>query len=147
VTTDLTDFQFNTQIAAMIELTNELMRHKDGELVGTPEWRFAVKTLVSLLAPSAPHLAEEMWQMLGEEYSVHTAPWPEWDESMTVDAMVEIAIQVNGKARDRINVASDASEESVRAQALDSERVQSHLAGRPPKKIIFVPGRLINIVG
>jgi leucyl-tRNA synthetase len=147
VTTDLTDFQFNTQIAAMIELTNELMRHKDGELVGTPEWRFAVKTLVSLLAPSAPHLAEEMWQTLGEEYSVHIAPWPEWDESMTIDAMVEIAIQVNGKARDRINVASDASEEAVRAQALDSERVQSHLAGRPPKKVIYVPGRLINIVG
>ena len=73
VSTDLADFQFNTQIAAMIELTNELMRHKDTRLVGTPEWRFAVETLVSLLAPSAPHLGEEMWQMLGQNYSVHTS--------------------------------------------------------------------------
>jgi leucyl-tRNA synthetase len=147
VTADLTDFQFNTQIAAMIELTNELMRHKDGEIVGTTEWRFAVTTLVALLAPSAPHLGEEMWQMLGQEYSVHTAPWPEWDEAMTIDATVEIAIQVNGKARDRISVPSDATETLVRSMALESERVQNHLQGREPKKVIYVPGRLLNIVG
>jgi leucyl-tRNA synthetase len=147
VSTDLAEFQFNTQIAAMIELTNELMRHKDSDLVGTPEWRFAVNTLVALLAPSAPHLGEEMWQMLGQDYSVHTSPWPDWDEAMTVDATVEIAIQVNGKARDRINVPSDATEEAVRVLALASERVQVHLDGRAPKKVIYVPGRLINIVG
>jgi leucyl-tRNA synthetase len=147
VTADLADFQFNTQIAAMIELTNELMRHRDSELTATADWRFAVTTLVSLLAPSAPHVAEEMWEILGNPYSVHTAAWPEFEEAMTVDATVEIAIQVNGKARDRIEVSSDAGEETVRERALASERVQAHLEGRIPKKVIYVPGRLINIVG
>jgi leucyl-tRNA synthetase len=147
VTADLAEFQFNTQIAAMIELTNELMRHRDSELPRTPEWRFAVSTIVSLLAPSAPHLGEEMWEKLGYPYSVHTTPWPDFDESLTIDAVVEIAVQVNGKARDRIEVPNDASEELVRERALASERVQHHLGGRAPKKVIFVPGRLINIVG
>ena len=104
VTRDLNEFQFNTQIAAMIELTNELMKIKDTDVVGTPEWRFAVTSIVSLLSPSAPHLGEEMWEMLGEPYSVHTQPWPTYDEALTVDAEVEIAIQVNGKPRDRITV-------------------------------------------
>jgi leucyl-tRNA synthetase len=131
----------------MIELANELRRLRETDLVGTPEWRFAVTTLVSLLAPSAPHLGEEMWQMLGEEYSVHTSDWPVWDEALTVEATVEIAIQVNGKPRDRISVASDATEDVVRELALASERVQAHLNGRSPKKVIYVPGRLINIVG
>jgi len=147
VTTDLTEFQFNTQIAAMIELTNELMRLRDTDLVGTKEWRFAVTTLVSLLAPSAPHVAEEMWEMLGHEYSIHTAEWPSWDEALTIDAMVEIAIQVNGKPRDRISVPNDATEDAVRELAMASERVRAHLDGRSPKKVIYVPGRLINIVG
>jgi leucyl-tRNA synthetase len=147
VSNDLAGFQFNTQIAAMIELANELMRVKDSDLPGTPEWRFAVTTLVSLLAPSAPHLAEELWEMLGNVYSVHTAEWPVWDEALTIDALVEIALQVNGKARDRITVVSDASEESVRTAALASPRVQQHLNGREPQKVIYVPGRLINIVG
>jgi leucyl-tRNA synthetase len=147
VTTDLTEFHFNTQIAAMIELTNELMRLRETDLVGTKEWRFAVTTLVALLAPSAPHVAEEMWEMLGQEYSVHTSEWPAWDEALTVDATVEIAIQVNGKPRDRISVPNDATEDAVRELALASDRVQAHLDGRSPKKVIYVPGRLINIVG
>jgi leucyl-tRNA synthetase len=147
VTNDLEQFQFNTQIAAMIEMTNDLMRQRDSDLVGTPEWRFAVTTLVSLLAQSAPHLGEEMWELLGQPYSVHTQPWPEFDEALTVDAQVEIAIQVNGKPRDRITVPSDATEEQVTSLALASERVQAHMQGREPKKIIYVPNRLINIVG
>jgi leucyl-tRNA synthetase len=124
-----------------------LMRLRDSALVGTKEWRSAVTTLVSLLAPSAPHVAEEMWELLGREYSIHTAEWPAWDEALIVEATVEIAIQVNGKPRDRISVSNDANEDAVREQALASERVQAHLDGRTPKKVIYVPGRLINIVG
>ena len=123
------------------------MKIKDTEVVGTPEWRFAVTSIVSLLAPSAPHLGEEIWEMLGEPYSVHTQPWPTYDEALTVDAEVEIAIQVNGKPRDRITVGLETTEAEVTAAALASERVQAHLQGREPKKIIYVPGRLINIVG
>lgn len=147
VTQDIEQFQFNTQIAAMIEMTNELMRHRDSDLVGTPEWRFAITNLVSILAQSAPHLGEEMWELLGQPYSVHTQPWPDFDEALTVDAQVEIAIQVNGKPRDRITVANDATEEQVTELALASDRVQTHLQGRTPKKVIYVPNRLINIVG
>ena len=147
VSHDLDNFQFNTQIAAMIELTNELMRIKDTGIAGTPEWRFAATTLVSLLSPSAPHLAEEMWEMLGQPYSVHTAPWPTWDEAVTVDQMVEIAIQVNGKARERIVVPNGSDEAFVRSQALAVPKIKAHLDGREPKKVIYVAGRLINIVG
>jgi leucyl-tRNA synthetase len=147
VTTDLTEFQFNTQIAAMIELANELMRHKDTELVKTTTWREAVETLVLLLAPSAPHISEEMWEMLGREYSVHTQPWPAWDEALTVDDQIEIVIQVNGKPRDRITVPNGIEEAEVRQLAMSSEKVSTNLAGREPRKVIYVPGRLVNIVG
>jgi leucyl-tRNA synthetase len=147
VTNDLTEFQFNTQIAAMIELTNELMRHKDSDLVGAAAWSEAVETLVLLLAPSAPHISEEMWEMLGREYSVHTQPWPEWDDALTTDDQIEIVIQVNGKPRDRITVPNGVEEAEVRQLAMSSEKVASNLAGREPKKVIYVPGRLINIVG
>ena len=147
VTNDLIGFQFNTQIAAMIELANELMRHKDSPLVGTPAWIDAVETLVSLLAPSAPHLGEEMWQMLGRPYSVHVQPWPEWDDSLTIDEQIEIVIQVNGKPRDRITVPNGADEASIRQLAMSSEKVMANLGGREPRKVFYVPGRLINVVG
>ena len=147
MTTDLSDFQFNTQIAAMIELANELMRLRETDLPATPEWRFAVESLVSLLAPSAPHRAEEMWEQLGKPYSIHTQPWPQWDDALTVDANVEIVVQVNGKPRDRVLVSAGSAQETVESQALVSDKVMAHLQGRSPKKIIFVPDRLINFVG
>jgi leucyl-tRNA synthetase len=147
VTTDMGEFQFNTQIAAMIELANELMRVKDTDLPQTPEWRFAVETLVSLVAPSAPHRAEEMWEQLGMPYSVHTQPWPAWDEALTIDQTVEIVVQVNGKPREKLVVANGAGQSTVESEALALPKVIDHLGGRSPKKIIFVPNRLINIVG
>jgi leucyl-tRNA synthetase len=131
----------------MIELANELMRHKDTELVKTTTWREAVETLVLLLAPSAPHISEEMWEMLGREYSVHTQPWPAWDEALTIDDQIEIVIQVNGKPRDRITVPNGIEEAEVRQLAMSSEKVSTNLAGREPRKVIYVPGRLVNIVG
>jgi leucyl-tRNA synthetase len=123
------------------------MRQKDGPLVGTSTWREAVESLVSLLAPSAPFLGEEMWQMLGREYSVHLQPWPTWDDALTIDEQVEIVIQVNGKPRDRITVPNGTEEAAVRTLAMSSEKVTSHLGGREPKKVIYVPCRLINFVG
>ena len=78
---------------------------------------------------------------------LNPSAWPTWDESLTIEEMIEIAIQVNGKARDRITVAHDAAEETVRETALASDRVRQHLAGRTPSKVIYIPGRLINIVG
>jgi leucyl-tRNA synthetase len=147
VTHDLGVFQFNTQIAAMIEMTNELMRLKDSALPGGPTWRFAVETLVSLVAPSAPYRAEEMWQALGMPYSVHTQPWPAWDEALTIDAMVEIVIQINGKPRDHLTVPAGSDQAAVEQAALGLPKIVANLDGRAPKKIIYVPDRLLNIVG
>ncbi|HQY31383.1 MAG TPA: leucine--tRNA ligase, partial [Thermomicrobiales bacterium] len=147
VTNDLTSFQFNTQIAAQIELANELMRLKDTELPSTPEWRTAVETLVSLLAPSAPHRGEELWEQLGMPYSVHTQPWPTWEEELTIDQQVELVIQVNGKPRERLTVPNGIEQSEAEQLALALPKVQSFLDGRPPRKVIYVANRLINIVG
>jgi leucyl-tRNA synthetase len=147
VTHDLGVFQFNTQIAAMIEMTNELMRLKDSALPGGSTWRYAVETLVSLVAPSAPYRAEEMWQVLGMPYSVHSQPWPAWDEALTIDAMVEIVIQINGKPRDHLTVPAGSDQAAVEQAALGLPKIVANLDGRAPKKIIYVPDRLLNIVG
>jgi leucyl-tRNA synthetase len=146
VTHDLEQFQFNTQVAAMMELTNELMRLREGPVTATPEWREAVETLVQLLSPSAPYAAEELWELLGKPYSIHLQPWPEWDEALLAERTVEIVVQVNGKMRDRITIPADATEEEATRRALATERVAGMLNGGSARKVIYVPGRLVNVV-
>ena len=100
-----------------------------------------------MVAPIAPHLAEELWtNVRGHAYSIHTQPWPEVDEAAAADEQITLIVQVNGKVRDRITVDVHISEEDARAFALASEAVQKQLEGVQPKKIIVVPGRLVNIV-
>ncbi|MFM7687521.1 MAG: class I tRNA ligase family protein, partial [Actinomycetota bacterium] len=102
--------------------------------------------LVQLLAPMAPHIAEELWQRLGNEHSVSMSPFPVADPALLVADTVEYPVQVNGKVRGRITVAADAAGDAVQALALADERVQAALAGQAPKKVIVVPGRMVNIV-
>jgi leucyl-tRNA synthetase len=102
---------------------------------------------VRMLAPLAPHVAEELWRGLGHGESVAQAPWPEADPGLLSEDSISLVVQVNGKKRDEIRVSADASEEAVREAALASENVRKHLGGREPKKVIVVPGRLVNIVG
>jgi len=99
-----------------------------------------------LLAPFAPHLAEELWERLGGPYSVHQQPWPAWDAAQVVAGTVTLVVQVNGKVRDRIQVPSDVDDDTVRALALASETVQRYLEGREPRQVIVVPGKLVNVV-
>jgi leucyl-tRNA synthetase len=146
VTTDLSDFQFNTMVAALIEFVNELMRRKDGPEANAPEWRAALETLVLLMAPSTPYVAEEMWELLGKPYSVHQQAWPGFDAELAKDDVAEIAVQVNGKVRERMLLALDASQDEAMSAALASEKVREHVGGREPKRIIYVPGRLLNII-
>jgi leucyl-tRNA synthetase len=146
VTTDLEDFQFNTMVAALIEYVNELKRLRSTQIAETTLWREALETLVLLMAPSTPYAAEELWERLGNPYSVHQQDWPTYDEALTVERVVELVVQVNGKVRDKLTIAVDASEEQARDQALASERVREHLGGKAPTKIVYVPGRLINLV-
>ena len=100
-----------------------------------------------LLSPFAPHLAEELWRHLGHTTSAALAAWPEADPARLVRTAIRLAVQVNGKRRDEIEVPADADEQAIRSAALASEHVQRHLDGRSPKKVIVVPGRLVNVVG
>jgi leucyl-tRNA synthetase len=146
VTTDLDEFQFNTMVAALIEYVNELMKLRETALIHTPEWREALETLVLLMAPSTPYVAEELWQRLGMPYSVHHQSWPEFELALTQDDAVEVVVQVNGKVRDRLLLPVGLPEDDARARVLAQPRIAEAIAGREPRKVIYVPGRLINIV-
>jgi leucyl-tRNA synthetase len=108
--------------------------------------REAAEKLCLMLSPLAPHLAEELWQQLGHEKTLAYEKWPEADESLIGEEEITIVIQVNGKKRDELRVGAGTSAEELERLALDSERVQAVLAGQPAKKIIVVPGRLVNVV-
>jgi leucyl-tRNA synthetase len=148
VTTDLDEFQFNTMVAALIEYVNELMRLQVREtaLVRTPAWREAIETLVLLMAPSTPYVAEELWERLGMPYSVHQQAWPSYDPALTQANEVEVVVQINGKVRDRLMLPVDLAENDARTRALAQPKIAEAVNGREPRKVIYVPGRLINIV-
>jgi leucyl-tRNA synthetase len=133
-------FALNTPIAAVMELVNEISREPDD-----PGARFAAETAVSLVQPYAPHIAEELWEVLGGA-RLWEQPWPVADEAMLERKTVEIVLQVNGKLRDRLQVPVSIAEEELVALARASERVQAHLDGGEPRKTIVVPGKLVNFV-
>jgi leucyl-tRNA synthetase len=133
-------FQFNTPIAAVMELVNELGREPED-----PAARFAAETAVTLIQPYAPHIAEELWERLGHE-RLWDQPWPQADATLLERETFELVIQVNGRVRDRVEVSADASEEELVAQAKASPRVRSYLDGAEIRKEIVVPGKLVNLV-
>jgi leucyl-tRNA synthetase len=133
-------FSFHTPIAAVMELVNEIQRNPDD-----PAARFATETAVSLVQPYAPHVAEELWQVLGHERLWETA-WPVADPVLLVEEQVEIVVQVNGKLRDRLHVPAGTPEQELLELALASDRVQAHLEAREPRKTIVVPDRLVSLV-
>ncbi len=133
-------FQFNTPIAAVMELVNELGRAPED-----PAARFAAETAVTLIQPYAPHIAEELWSRLGRE-RLWDHPWPEADPALLERETFELVIQVNGRVRDRVEVSAGASEEELVAQAKGSARVQEFLDGKEIRKEIVVPGKLVNLV-
>ena len=140
VTDDLEAMRFNTAISKLMVCTRELAT------LG-PLSRECSETLVLLLAPMAPHIAEELWRKLGHSESLAYETWPSADPALLTESTQRLAVQVNGKRRDEIEVPADAEEEVIRGAALASEKVQKHLQGREPRKLIIVPGRLVNIVG
>lgn len=146
VTEDYEHFKFNTMIAALMAFSNTLAQAKTTSVYGTAAWDEAITTLLLLLAPATPHIAEELWAQLGKPYSIHTQAWPQADPELVKAEMIELPIQVNGKVRDRITVAADADEQVVQAAALASPQVQKWLNGRTVRKVIVVPRRLVNIV-
>ncbi len=143
VTADLEKFKFNTAIAKLMTLTNELSDHLDAPDAEVAE---TIRALVKMLAPSAPFITEELWHRIGGEGSVHKAHWPVAEASLVALDTVTMVVQVNGKVRDRIEVAADIDEDGMRAAAQGSDKVQRHLDGTQVVKTIVRPPKLINIV-
>ncbi|MBF9059611.1 leucine--tRNA ligase [Rhodobacterales bacterium HKCCSP123] len=142
VTNGVESFGFNAAIAKLYAFTNSLGK----SAAGAEAKRRAAKTLAQLMSPMTPHLAEEVWAMLGGEGLIANAPWPVADEAMLVSDTVTLPIQINGKRRSEITVAKDATKEEVEKHALADDAVQKALAGGQPKKLIVVPGRIVNVV-
>jgi leucyl-tRNA synthetase len=133
-------FQFHTPISAVMELVNELIKD-----TSAPDARFAAETAVSLIQPYAPHVAEELWQVLGHE-RLWEQPWPQADPALLERNTFELVVQVNGKVRDRFEVDAALAEDELVERALQSEKVRAHLDGKQVRKTIVVPGRLVNLV-
>jgi len=146
VTEDIEKMRFNTMLAALMEFTNYLSKVKQDAGVTEEEWNEAVETLLVLLAPSAPHITEELWQHIGNKYSIHNQDWPQWDEALTKEEQITLVVQVNGKLRDKTTASVQITEEEAKEKALSSQRVKAHIDGRDIIKVIYVPGKLVNIV-
>jgi leucyl-tRNA synthetase len=145
VTRDYETFEFNTIVSALMELSNEMIKDKPA-LWDEPVWQEAVEIYLKMLAPVAPHITEELWSLLEKPYSIHQQSWPEVDEDAARADEIVLILQVNGKLRDRISMPAGISDDEARKVALANEQVQKHLAGRMPRQVIVVPGKLVNIV-
>ena len=146
VTDDIDELHFNTAISKLMELTNALIRERESGLAGTEAYAEAVDVLLKLLAPIAPHVAEELWERRGHPYSIHVQPWPVADPALVAAETIELPVQVDGKLRDRLVVTPDTPADEIERMALASEHVQRYLAGRAPARVIQIPGRLVNVV-
>jgi len=138
VSDDIDAFKFNTAVASFMSLFNDL-----GDRSVTRE---QLKKIIIVLGPFAPHLMNECWEYLGEAGLVEEQSWPEFDESLLVKDEVEMGVQVNGKVRGSIRLAPQADEAVAKALALAEENVQKHLEGKEVVKVVYVPGRILNIV-
>ncbi len=146
VTTDTEKFQFNTSIARLMELLNAIGKYQASANKNDALLRSTVETFLLLYAPYAPHFTEELWERMGNDYSIFNQAWPVCDESKLVKDTVEIAVQINGQVKFRVNIAPDASSEDVEKIVKDDSHLEAALAGRSIVKFIYVKGRLANIV-
>ena len=147
VTADLSEkFGFNTAIAALMELINEMYKYKELDTRNDGIIREGIETIVTILAPFTPHIGEELWTMIGKEGSVFNISWPKYDESALVQDEVEVIVQVNGKLRDKISMDANIAREDMEKIALESEKVKAAIEGKNVVKVIAVPKKLVNIV-
>lgn len=137
-------YQYNTAISGIMELVNGIYAYPEEADRGTLAQ--AIETVIVLLAPFAPHITEELWRNIGHTDSVHAQPWPTYDESALVLAEVEIAVQINGKVRHKAVVPADADKEAIEAQVMAEEKVRQLVDGKTVRKVIVIPGKLVNIV-
>lgn len=147
ITKDAEEFQFNTSIAKSMELLNGLYKYDaDVENKNMTLFRAAIEDMIKLLSPFAPHFAEEMWEKLGGAYSIFNEKWPSWDEEALVKDVVEIAIQVNGKVKGRMEISSSAEQQEIEKMVIENDEVKPMLEGKQIVKVIVIKNRLVNIV-
>ena len=146
VTEHYDELRFNTAVAFLMELANTMQDYLQGGGVRDAGWNDAVRTLIKLLNPLAPHVCEEMWERLGEKGLLTDQEWPAFDAAAAVEPRVVLVVQVAGKVRERIEIESGLSEEEAVKVALASDKVRRALNGRGPTKVIYVKDRLINLV-
>jgi leucyl-tRNA synthetase len=145
VTREIESFSFNTYLASIMEFTNTMAKHKP-EIYGSNAWITGVKTLLLLLAPAAPHITEEIWSRSGFGYSIHNQSWPEFNPELAAEDTVEIVLQINGKIREKITIPINSTEDEVKEIALQNPAIKQLIEGKPLRKVIIVPDRLVNIV-
>ncbi len=143
---DLDKFKFNTAIASLMELTNHLNRVWADSSIDAKTWRECTKKLMLMLAPMAPHMTEELWEMNGHPYSIHQQEFPTWDDDLAAEDVITLVLQVNGKVRDKIEVPAGIEESEAQALALASTKIQGFVEGKSVVKSVYVPGRLVNVV-
>jgi leucyl-tRNA synthetase len=143
---DIDNFEFNTVISGLMELTNQIASSRDAGLAGSDSFERAIEALLLMMAPPTPHIAEELWARMDKPYSIHNQPWPEFDPELAKEDEITLVIQVNGKVRDRITAAAGISDDEARKLALASEAARRFIGDKKPHEIIVVPGRLVNIV-
>jgi leucyl-tRNA synthetase len=129
-----------------MEFTNYLGKARDEKAVSIESFAEATRTLMLLLAPTAPHLAEELWERTGNTYSIHSQHFPQWDEKLASDEEFTLVIQVNGKLRDKVNTSININANEARDLALGRDKVKEYIKDATPVKVFYVPGKLINIV-
>jgi leucyl-tRNA synthetase len=146
VTADFERLRFNTMLASLMEFSNYLSKVKERGHVSSSAWREAIRCFLILLAPTAPHLAEEIWARIGHPYTIHSQPWPEYDQKLAEEEEITLVIQVNGKLRDKLVVPASISEAEAKETALNRERVKAYIDGKKLARVIYVPRRVVNIV-
>jgi len=145
VTTNFENFKFNTIISALMEMTNNLHKYRE-TVYGSAAWDEAISVMLRLMAPVTPHIAEELWAKRKQKYSIHTQPWPEFDADAAAEEEITLVLQVNGKVRDRIMMPAGIGKEEAEKVALNSDVVKKYLDGKTPKKVVYVEGKLVNVV-
>jgi leucyl-tRNA synthetase len=140
------DYHFNTAIAALMELLNEITSFTPADSNDSGVLGFSMRRLVLLISPFAPHIAEELWRVMGEGRSIFKEKWPSWDEEIARDERVELVIQVNGKVRAKCMIPAGLDDEAIKEKAFGDPKLQEHIQDRPVRKVIIVKGKLVNIV-
>ena len=146
VTEDLSNFRFNTALSALMECNNVIVKQQHDPVSHSAAYRSTLETMLQLLAPMAPHITEELWQQTGHSGSIHQSSWPSYDEALTHDETFTLVLQVNGKVRERVEVPATISESEARMLALNNARVASFIGESTVQKVIYIPGKLVNIV-